>query len=72
VVAARAPDCERGQASRDVSAGDQRYPAVGGGEPDLAAGAGAGQEAGEELAVDRCLAIETRHRLAVSSRLVYP
>jgi len=33
VVAARGPDCERGQASRDISAGDQRYPAAGGGEP---------------------------------------
>ena len=54
MVAARGPDRERRQASRDVSAGDQRYPAAGGGEPDLAASAGAGQEPGEELAVDRC------------------
>jgi hypothetical protein len=54
VVAARGPHCERRQAPRDVSEGDQRYPAVGGGQPDLAAGAGTGQEPGEELAVDRC------------------
>jgi hypothetical protein len=45
---------ERRQASRDVSAGDQRYPAIGGGQPVLAAGAGAGQQSGEALAVDRC------------------
>jgi hypothetical protein len=37
-----------------VSAADQRYPAIGGGQPELAAGAGAGQESEEALAVDRC------------------
>jgi hypothetical protein len=54
VVADRGRHRERRQASRDVSAADQRYPAVGGGQPELAAGAGAGQESEEELAVDRC------------------
>jgi hypothetical protein len=43
VVADRGRHRERRQASRDVSAADQRYPAVGCGQPELAAGAGAGQ-----------------------------
>jgi hypothetical protein len=51
---ARGHHHKRRQASRDVSAGDQRYPAISGGQPKLAAGAGAGQQSEEELAVDRC------------------
>jgi len=54
VAAARGRHHERRQASRDVSAADQRYPAIGGGQPVLAAGAGAGQQSEEEVAVDRC------------------
>jgi hypothetical protein len=63
VVADRGCHRERRQALRDVSAADQRYPAIGGGQPELAAGAGAGQESAEALG-GRLLGVPVAGRMA--------